>query len=196
MIRRCHIKCNEIARRVHAPSGRSHRTLLWKNFVVVNGGRQTIFWSRVNCAVNHTYDVCQFKRLFSKSGKSQLVSREVKISSSFVLNAQWTTWTHSTHVTNMSANLTQKNTKTDENQDKSGVIEDCNYVNREFVSSVSHNLEQGSNYGFWWPFDWTTSLTTTSIVLFLIILMKNCNFLKLRKIIRVVHGTTQTAWKR
>lgn len=29
--------------------------------VVVNVERQIIFWSRLNCAMNYTYDVCHFK---------------------------------------------------------------------------------------------------------------------------------------
>lgn len=39
--------------------------------MVVNGERQQIFLSRLNCALNYRYDVCQFKRYILKSRKSQ-----------------------------------------------------------------------------------------------------------------------------
>ena len=56
-----------------SPSGRPPWDLISEKYcMVVNGERQQIFWSRLNCALIYTYDVCQFKRYILKSRKSQL----------------------------------------------------------------------------------------------------------------------------
>ena len=44
-----------------------------KILMIVDGGRQIIFPSCLNGFMNHTHDVCQFKRSFSKSRNMQLV---------------------------------------------------------------------------------------------------------------------------
>ena len=56
-----------------SPSGRPPWDLISEKYcMVVNGERQQIFWSRLNCALIYTYDVYQFKRYILKSRKSQL----------------------------------------------------------------------------------------------------------------------------
>ena len=59
-------------------SGAPERDLVSEKNVVVNRRRQIHFWSRLNCAMNHTYNVCQFERQFCKSAKLQFVVRIVK----------------------------------------------------------------------------------------------------------------------
>lgn len=58
----------------------------------MNAERQKIRWSCLHCAMNHRYDVCQFKkRSFSGPRKSQFVVIEVKYHVVLCEMAQWTT---------------------------------------------------------------------------------------------------------
>ncbi len=47
-------------------------------WTVVNGKRQIIFWSRLNCTTNLKSDVCHFKKYFCMSRELQFIKRPLK----------------------------------------------------------------------------------------------------------------------
>lgn len=62
------------------PNSRPFQLTLWDRISQKLGlDWQTIFRTRLNCAMDHASDVFQFKRLFSKGRKSQFVKNKLKI---------------------------------------------------------------------------------------------------------------------
>lgn len=87
----------------------------------VNGESQIRFWSLLKCAMNHAYDVCELKRWFSTSIKSQ--SLKIKFCVELHHLAQHTspttTWPQLRH---------RKGTEKDENHNNTAHIYNCSYV--------------------------------------------------------------------